>query len=56
MSFFDLPVWFFIVTGVPIILMTCLFVKVVIKTWNLCTLEEMGEDIEDKSQKGKMAA
>lgn len=52
MGLFEMPVWFFIITGIPIVLMTWLFLRVVIKTWKICNLEEMkDEEIEGNLSK-----
>lgn len=52
MGLFEMPVWFFIITGIPIVLMTWLFLRVVIKTWKMCNLEEMkDEEIEGNLSK-----
>lgn len=48
----EAPVWFFIITCVPLLLMISLFLKVVIKTWKMCNIEEMeGKEVEESSSK-----
>lgn len=52
MGLLEVPMWFFIVTCVPLLLMTSLFLNVVIKTWKICNLEEMEDkEVEENLSK-----